>query len=37
MRMPRTLLQEAFLKAYEHLDNFQGNSKFYTWMASGSP
>ena len=24
------VLQEAFLKAYEHPDNFQGNSKFYT-------
>ncbi len=26
------VLQEAFLKAYEHLDGFQGNSKFYTWI-----
>ncbi len=26
------MLQEAFLKAYEHLDQFQGNSKFYTWI-----
>ncbi len=26
------VLQEAFLKAYTHLDNFQGNSKFYTWV-----
>jgi RNA polymerase sigma-70 factor (ECF subfamily) len=26
------VLQETFLKAYEHLDNFQGNSKFYTWV-----
>jgi len=26
------VLQEAFLKAYEHLDGFQGNSKFYTWL-----
>src|SRR5208283_3904210 len=26
------VLQEAFLKAYEHLDQFQGNSKFYTWV-----
>ncbi len=26
------VLQEAFLKAYEHLDRFQGNSKFYTWI-----
>src|ERR1041385_5308190 len=26
------VLQEAFLKAYEHLDSFHGNSKFYTWI-----
>ncbi len=26
------VLQDAFLKAYEHLDRFQGNSKFYTWV-----
>src|SRR5437867_9045205 len=26
------VLQETFLKAYEHLDQFQGNSKFYTWI-----
>ena len=26
------VLQEAFLKAYEHLDRFQGNSAFYTWL-----
>jgi len=26
------VLQEAFLKAFEHLDSFQGNSKFYTWI-----
>jgi RNA polymerase sigma-70 factor (ECF subfamily) len=26
------VLQEAFLKAFEHLDQFQGNSKFYTWI-----
>jgi RNA polymerase sigma-70 factor (ECF subfamily) len=26
------VLQEAFLKAYEHLDGFQGQSKFYTWI-----
>ena len=26
------VLQEAFLKAYEHLDQFQGQSKFYTWI-----
>lgn len=26
------VLQEAFIKAYEHLDQFQGNSRFYTWI-----
>lgn len=26
------VLQETFLKAYEHLDGFQGHSKFYTWL-----
>jgi len=26
------VMQESFLKAYEHLDNFQGNSRFYTWL-----
>lgn len=26
------VLQETFLKAYEHLNDFQGNSKFYTWL-----
>jgi RNA polymerase sigma-70 factor (ECF subfamily) len=26
------VLQETFLKAYEHLGDFQGNSKFYTWL-----
>ena len=26
------VLQETFMKAYEHLDQFQGNSKFYTWI-----
>src|SRR5438309_3270607 len=26
------VLQEAFLKAYEHLNQFQGQSKFYTWI-----
>ncbi len=26
------VLQEAFLKAYEHLGSFEGNSKFYTWI-----
>lgn len=26
------VLQETFLKAYGHLESFQGNSKFYTWL-----
>src|SRR5579872_5328903 len=26
------VLQDAFLKAYENLEQFQGNSKFYTWL-----
>src|SRR6202050_5464103 len=26
------VLQETFLKAYEHLDQFQGDSKLYTWI-----
>jgi RNA polymerase sigma-70 factor, ECF subfamily len=26
------VLQETFLKAFEHLGGFQGNSKFYTWL-----
>lgn len=26
------VLQETFLKAYSHLDGFQGNSRFYTWL-----
>lgn len=26
------VLQETFIKAYENLDRFQGNSKFYTWL-----
>ena len=26
------VVQDAFLKAYENLDQFQGNSKFYTWL-----
>ncbi|MGH9776214.1 MAG: sigma-70 family RNA polymerase sigma factor [Candidatus Acidiferrales bacterium] len=26
------VLQEAFIKAYEHLGDFQGNSRFYTWL-----
>ncbi|HUJ32719.1 MAG TPA: sigma-70 family RNA polymerase sigma factor [Candidatus Acidoferrum sp.] len=25
-------MQESFLKAYEHLPEFQGNSRFYTWL-----
>jgi RNA polymerase sigma-70 factor (ECF subfamily) len=26
------VLQESFLKAYQNLAGFQGNSKFYTWL-----
>jgi RNA polymerase sigma-70 factor, ECF subfamily len=26
------VLQDAFLKAYTHLDSFHGDSKFYTWI-----
>lgn len=26
------VLQDTFLKAYEHLNSFQGQSKFYTWL-----
>ena len=26
------VLQDAFLKAYTHLENFKGDSKFYTWI-----
>src|SRR6266478_2784145 len=26
------VLQETFLKAYQHLDQFKGDSKFYTWI-----
>ena len=26
------VLQETFLKAYTHLADFQGNSRFYTWL-----
>jgi RNA polymerase sigma-70 factor (ECF subfamily) len=25
-------MQEAFLKSYEHLANFKGDSRFYTWL-----
>ncbi|HTS10896.1 MAG TPA: sigma-70 family RNA polymerase sigma factor [Candidatus Limnocylindrales bacterium] len=25
-------MQESFLKAFEHLPEFQGNSRFYTWL-----
>jgi RNA polymerase sigma-70 factor (ECF subfamily) len=26
------IVQDAFLKAYRNLNNFQGNSSFYTWL-----
>src|SRR5436305_1678458 len=26
------VVQDAFLKAYQNLGQFQGNSKFYTWL-----
>ena len=26
------VMQEAFLKSYSHLKDFQGNSRFYTWL-----
>lgn len=26
------VMQEAFLKAFEHLGEFEGNSRFYTWL-----
>jgi len=26
------VVQDAFLKAYQNIDRFQGNSKFYTWL-----
>jgi RNA polymerase sigma-70 factor (ECF subfamily) len=26
------VLQDAFLKAFTHLENFHGDSKFYTWI-----
>ena len=25
-------MQDAFLKSYSHLDSFQGDSRFYTWL-----
>src|SRR5256885_1690322 len=26
------VVQDAFIRAYQNLDQFQGNSKFYTWL-----
>ncbi|MGC2266570.1 MAG: sigma-70 family RNA polymerase sigma factor, partial [Candidatus Acidiferrales bacterium] len=26
------VMQESFLKSYQHLGEFQGNSRFYTWL-----
>jgi RNA polymerase sigma-70 factor (ECF subfamily) len=26
------VVQDAFMKAFEHLGSFQGNSRFYTWL-----
>ncbi|MBL8296380.1 MAG: sigma-70 family RNA polymerase sigma factor [Bryobacterales bacterium] len=26
------VLQEVFMKSFTHLDSFEGNSKFYTWL-----
>ena len=26
------VMQEAFLKSYQNLDRFEGNSRFYTWL-----
>jgi len=28
----RDIAQEAFVKAYEHLSTFRGESRFYTWL-----
>ena len=32
MEDARDIAQEAFVKAYENLDNFKSESKFYTWF-----
>lgn len=32
MEEAEDVLQETFLKAFTHLDQFQGDSKFYTWL-----
>lgn len=32
MEEAEDVLQESFLKAFTHLDQFQGDSKFYTWL-----